>query len=77
MKQKKSSLGKNTLFNLIKNISAIAFPLITFPYISRVLGVENVGKINFGNSKKKWVFDIKLEIVQRMVRIGFNLQLLK
>lgn len=50
MQQKKSSLGKNTLFNLIKNISAIAFPLITFPYISRVLGVENVGKINFGNS---------------------------
>ncbi|OAA86945.1 flippase [Clostridium ljungdahlii] len=44
------SIKKNTLFNVIKTISSIIFPIITFPYISRVLRAENVGKINFGNS---------------------------
>lgn len=44
------SVKKNTLFNIIKTISSIAFPIITFPYISRVLHAENVGKVNFGNS---------------------------
>ncbi len=44
------SLKKNTVFNSIKTLSSIIFPLITFPYISRVLLPENVGKINFGLS---------------------------
>jgi O-antigen/teichoic acid export membrane protein len=44
------SLKKNTIFNLIKTLSTIVFPLITFPYISRVLHAENVGKINFSAS---------------------------
>ena len=48
MKQK--SLKKNTIFSAIKTLSSILFPLITFPYISRVLLTENVGKINFGLS---------------------------
>lgn len=26
------------------------FPIITFPYVSRILGVENLGKYNFSNS---------------------------
>ena len=46
----KTSLKKNTVFNLIKTFSAIIFPLITFPYISRVLLVNNVGKVNFSLS---------------------------
>lgn len=45
-----ASIKKNTFYNAIKTVSAIIFPLITFPYISRVLQVENVGKINFGAS---------------------------
>ena len=44
------SIKKNTVYNAIKTVSAILFPLITFPYISRVLLPENVGKINFGLS---------------------------
>ena len=44
------NVKKNTLFNTIKSIFGIIYPLITFPYISRVLLTENVGKINFGNS---------------------------
>lgn len=48
--ERTSNVKKNTLFNTIKSIFGIIYPLITFPYISRVLLTENVGKINFGNS---------------------------
>lgn len=46
----KKSLKINTVLNIIKTCSAILFPLITFPYISRVLLPENVGKVNFAQS---------------------------
>lgn len=35
---------------MIKTLAAIIFPLITFPYTSRVLHPQSVGKINFGAS---------------------------
>lgn len=35
---------------MVKTISNIIFPLITFPYVSRILMPENVGKVNFGSS---------------------------
>ena len=44
------SIKVNAILNVIKTISSIVFPLITFPYISRVLQPENVGKVNFGSS---------------------------
>lgn len=43
-------LKKNTIYSIIKTCSSILFPLITFPYILRVLLTENVGKVNFGMS---------------------------
>jgi O-antigen/teichoic acid export membrane protein len=43
-------ISVNAILNIIKSIMSLIFPLITFPYISRVLGVENIGKINFANS---------------------------
>lgn len=49
-KHSKSGVGKNTVYNTIKTIFGIIFPLITFPYITRVLGVENVGKVNYASS---------------------------
>lgn len=45
-----NGMKKNTVYSLIKTCAAIIFPLITFPYISRVLLAENIGKINFGLS---------------------------
>lgn len=45
-----ASVQKNTVYNTIKTISSIIYPLITFPYVSRVLGAENVGKVNFSSS---------------------------
>lgn len=44
-KQKKNSLGINFLMNVILTMSSFIFPLITFPYVSRVLGAEGYGKI--------------------------------
>ena len=49
------SVKKNTVFNIIKTLSTIIFPLITFPYISRILHAENIGKINFGASIVSYV----------------------
>lgn len=47
---KKKSLTKNSILNTVKSLMAIIFPLITFPYVSGVLGVENIGRYNFSNS---------------------------
>ena len=47
---KNKFIGVNALLNAIKTIFSIIFPLITFPYISRVLGVENIGIYNFSTS---------------------------
>lgn len=44
------SLSKNMSLNLLKTVMGLAFPLVTYPYITRVLGVENVGKYNFAVS---------------------------
>lgn len=47
---KEANIQKNSIYNAIKSAAAIVFPLISFPYASRVLLTEGIGKINFGNS---------------------------
>ena len=44
------SMAKNAALNTIKTIMAMVFPLITFPYASRVLQVDNIGKVNYAAS---------------------------
>lgn len=44
------SLKKNALFNFIKSILNTIYPIITFPYASRILMPEGLGKVNFANS---------------------------
>lgn len=44
------SIRFNLLMNVILKASAFIFPLITLPYVARVLGVENNGKISFATS---------------------------
>lgn len=48
--QKNKSLKRNFIMNIILTGSAYIFPLITFPYISRVLGAAGNGKISFADS---------------------------
>ncbi len=44
------SIKNNFLYNIIVNASSVVFPLITAPYISRVLEPEGVGLFNFANT---------------------------
>lgn len=46
----KKSLKLNVIMNAILNMSAFIFPLITFPYVSRVLLPEGTGKVSFATS---------------------------
>ncbi|NRO79302.1 oligosaccharide flippase family protein [Lactobacillus helveticus] len=47
---KKKSLGLNAFFNGMRSVLSLIFPLITFPYISRVLSVSGIGIYNFSNT---------------------------
>lgn len=44
---KKNSIVKNYIYNLSYQILAIIIPIITIPYLSRVLGAENIGIYSF------------------------------
>lgn len=44
------SVKKNFAYNLLLTLSKYLFPLITYPYVSRVLGVSNIGICNFVDS---------------------------
>ncbi len=48
MQQK--SLKKNAFFSFIKAFMDFVFPVITFPYASRILTPGGIGQINFANS---------------------------
>lgn len=44
------SLSVNAFFNILKQCCNIVFPLITYPFVARVLGAENLGKYSFSDS---------------------------
>lgn len=44
------SIKKNIVYNTILTVSNVAFPIVTTPYVSRILGVENVGVANFATT---------------------------
>ena len=52
---KRKSMGLNAVLSGFKTALSVIFPLITFPYISRVLTVESVGKYNFAYSVMTYV----------------------
>lgn len=47
---KASNVKINFIMNAILSVSAFIFPLITFPYVSRILGASGNGKITFATS---------------------------
>lgn len=47
---KTKSIKINGILSALKQVSTVLFPLITIPYVSRVIGNENYGKVNFGTS---------------------------
>ena len=50
MMDSNTSLKKNFILNVLLTLSTILFPLITFPYVSRVIGPAGVGKVTFATS---------------------------
>ncbi len=46
----KKSVTKNYMYNLIYQVLVLILPLITTPYISRVLGAENIGIYSYTTS---------------------------
>lgn len=46
----KSSLKRNFIMNAILTMSSFIFPLISFPYVSRILLPEGTGKVSFATS---------------------------
>jgi O-antigen/teichoic acid export membrane protein len=45
-----SILKKNIVFNTLLSLSQMLFPLITFPYVSRILGPSGIGQVSFVDS---------------------------
>ena len=50
MNEQEKSLRKNAFYNVLKTILNVIFPLITFPYASRILLPEGIGKVNFAST---------------------------
>ena len=44
------SLKKNIIYSSLLTTANYLFPLLTYPYVSRVLGVANIGLCNFVDS---------------------------
>lgn len=49
-KQEKTSIKLNFMMNAVLSLSSVIFPLVTFPYASRVLQPEGIGKVSFATS---------------------------
>lgn len=48
------SVKNSVLYNVLLAISQVLFPLITFPYLARILGPEHIGALNFAESIAKY-----------------------
>ena len=44
------SIKENFVWNTLLKVSTIIFPLIVFPYISRTIGADGIGKVSFATS---------------------------
>lgn len=48
------NLKKNFFYSALLTLANYVFPLITYPYVSRVLGVSNIGICNFVDNIVNW-----------------------
>ncbi|WIK66135.1 oligosaccharide flippase family protein [Globicatella sanguinis] len=52
--KKQNSLKLNSVYNFLYSGINIVYPLIVAPYVSRVLGATNLGKVNFSSNLAEW-----------------------
>ena len=45
-----SHLKRNALYNTAYQVIRIIFPIITYPYVSRILGPEGIGKVSYAQT---------------------------
>ena len=50
MQVESKSLTKNYLYNTVFHVLVLLIPLVTTPYVSRILGAENIGKFSFASA---------------------------
>ena len=50
MQGKNKSITFNAFLSMFNSVLTMSFALLTYPYASRVLQVENLGKVNYSNS---------------------------
>ncbi|NCD69379.1 flippase [Mucilaginibacter agri] len=43
-------MAKNYLYNLLLTLANLLFPILSFPYVSRMIGPEGIGKVQFAFS---------------------------
>ncbi|RTY91107.1 flippase [Flavobacterium sp. RSP46] len=72
--------ANNFFFNLIQSLSSVLFPLITFPYASRILGPEGIGLTNFAENFCRYfmlfaALGIPIYGVREIAKISTSLQL--
>ncbi len=58
------SIKKNFFYNCFLTVANYIFPLLTFPYVSRILGADSIGKYNFIDNI------IQIFIIVSMLGIG-------
>lgn len=44
------SIKQNAIYNILLNVSSVIFPIITAPYVARVLEPEGIGIVNFAGT---------------------------
>lgn len=72
-----NSIKKNFALNLINTISGLLFPLITFPYTSRILMADGIGQVQFFQSIINYIalfaaIGIPLYAVREVARVRDN-----
>ena len=73
------SLRVNFVYNVINTVSGLFFPLITYPYVFRVLLADGVGQVNFFNSIISYVtlltgLGIPLYGIREVARVRDNVR---
>ena len=71
------SIKKNVIYSIILACSGYVFTLVTYPYVSRVLGVTNIGICNFVNSIVQYFIffsslGINIQGVREIARVRNN-----
>lgn len=47
---KNINVKKNIIFNVLKTVFSVAYPVLTFTYVARIISVESLGMITFAKS---------------------------